>query len=179
MCLPVAGVAAVAGVLQGVVGFIGQQQQYQAEQKAYDTNVRNTQTATFDRYDAINTRVAQENAAKSQELQQANIQGAQARASARTAAVESHVAGPSVVNVLSDMYASEGRFVRATNVNFDYTRDYFKGEGAAARASGQSQINSMPHPTPPNPLAAVLNIFGQAVQGYANAQQPPIDPEIA
>jgi hypothetical protein len=35
---------------------------------------RNTQTATFDRYDAINTRVAQENAAKSQELQQANIQ---------------------------------------------------------------------------------------------------------
>jgi hypothetical protein len=84
-----------------------------------------------------------------------------------------------VVNVLSDMYASEGRFVRATNVNFDYTRSYFKGEGAAARASGQSQINSMPQPTPPNPLAAVLNIFGQAVQGYANAQQPPIDPEIA
>jgi hypothetical protein len=149
-----------------------------SQEAQYEANIANAKKATFDRYDAINTRVAQENAAKSQELQEANIQAAQTRASARTAAVESHVAGPSVVNVLADMYAREGRFVRATNVNFDYTRSYFQGEGAAARAEGQSQINSVPKPTPPSPLGAILNIFGQAVGGFAQANQPPINPEL-
>jgi hypothetical protein len=172
MCLPVAGVAAAVGILQGVVGFMGQQQAYEGQKAQYEANIQNAKTATFDRYDAINKRVMQENAAKSQELQEASIQSAQARASARTAAAESHVGGVSVANVLGDMYAKEGRFFRSTAVNFDYTRDYMQSEGRSAQAQGQSQINSVPKPTAPSPFAAVLNIFGQAVQGYSQMTQP-------
>jgi hypothetical protein len=165
MCLP--GIGMAVGLAQGIMGFMGQQQQYQAQKDQYEANLQNAKTSTFERYDQINTRVEQENAKESQDLQQASIQAVQARGAARTAAAESHVGGLSVSNVLGDMYAQEGRYQRNTTVNFDYTRDYYKGEGAATRAQGQNEINSVPEPTAPNPFAAMLNIFGQAVGNYA------------
>jgi hypothetical protein len=163
MCLPVAGLGLLAGIAQGVMGYMGQQQQYQAQEAQYKANFKNAQTATYDKYDAINKRVEQEQAKSSQDLQEASIQGAEARGSARTAAAESHVSGLSVNNVLGEMYARQGRYERSTAVNFDYTRDYWRSEGDAAHAAGQNQVNSVPHGTKPSLFATMLNIFGQSI----------------
>jgi hypothetical protein len=169
MCFP--GLGMVAGIAQGIVGYMGQQQQAQAQEAQYKANFQNAKTATFDKYDAINKRVEQENAAASQQLQEASIEGAKARATARTAAAESHVAGLSVNNVLGDMYAKQGRYERNTAVNYDYSRDYWIGEANSAHAQGQNQVNSVPRGTKPNLFATMLNIFGQAVGDFGQMQQ--------
>jgi hypothetical protein len=166
MCVGLGPIGLGIGLLQGIMQFAGQSQAAADQEQQYQANLENAAKATFDRYDAINNRVMQERAAKSQELQEAQIEAVKARGSARTAAEESNVSGLSVTNILGDMYAKQGRFERNTAVNFDYSRDYWRAEGHSARAEGQNQINSVPHGTPPNPFAAMLNIFGQAVQGY-------------
>lgn len=171
MCMDPMTMAAasfVIGAAQSVVGYMAQSEQAEAQEAQYQANFKNSVTATQDRYDAINSRVLQENAAKSQELQEASIEGAKARASTRVAAAEGGVSGLSVDAVLAEMYAKSGRFARNTAVNFDYSRDYWAGEMKASRAQGQSQINSVQRGQKPSFLPTALNIFGSAVSAGAD-----------
>ncbi len=163
MCTVLAGLQIATTVAQGAMGFMGQSAQAEAQEDAYKANLENAKRSTFERYDAINKRVIQERAAASQQLQEAQIEGLQARGSARVAAQESGVSGISVSNVINNMYRKNARYERNTQVNFDYTRDALIAENQASRAAGQNQVNSMSHGVKPSPFAAVLNIFGQSL----------------
>lgn len=164
MALPILPIlSAVAGIAQGVMGYQAAQAQYAADKRTWKNNFESAKTATFDRYDSINTRVIQEKAAATQQMEEASIEGLKARSSARTAAAEGGVSGVSVGAIVRDMLSRETRYVADTQANFGYSRDYWIGEGKAAKAAGQSQINSVPRPSKPSFLPYAVSMFGSAV----------------
>jgi len=158
--------SAVAGIASGVASYQGAQAQYAQDKATYRANVANAKTATYARYDSINNRVIQEKAAADQQLEEASIEGLKARASARTASAEGGVSGVSVGAIVRDMFARESRYAENTRTNFDYSRTYWAGEGQAAAAQGQSQINSVPKPQKPSFLPYAINMFGSAVKAF-------------
>jgi hypothetical protein len=170
MCLPAAilpALSLVAGIAQSAVGYMGAKAEAKAQNQMAKANTENAKKATFDRFSSINNRVVQENAAASQELQESSIEGLKARASARTAAQEGGVSGVSVNSIIGDVFAREGRFAVNTQTNFDYSRNYWTGEGAAASAQGQSQVNSVPKVAKPSFLPYAVSMFGSAVKAFS------------
>lgn len=164
MCvgLPVLGMA--AGLAQAVTGYAGANAEYKAQEQRYKENLANTKTATEDRYSAINTRVMQENAAASQDLQEVNIDALKARGSMRTAAAEGGVTGVTVDAIINDTLAKQGRYANNVQKNFDYQRNYWLGEGNAARAQGQSSVNSVPRGTKPSFLPFAVQFLSSAIK---------------
>ena len=163
MCvgLPVLGMA--AGLMQAVSGYSAANAEYKAQEQRYKANLENTKTATVDKYGSINTRVMQENAAASQDLQEVQIEALKARGSMRTAAAEGGVTGVTVDSIINDTFAKEGRYANNVQTNFDYSRDYWVGEGSSARAQGQSSVNSVPRGTKPSFLPYAINFFSSAI----------------
>jgi hypothetical protein len=160
--LPVLSLAASVG--QGIMGYMGEQAQYEADKVTYKTNLDNAIKSSNDRYESINNRVVQENATATQQMEEASIEGLKARASARTAAAEGGVSGVSVNSIVNDMFSREATFAANTKTNFDYSRNYWIGEGKAARAQGQNQINAVPKPRKPSFLPTAVSMFGSAVK---------------
>ena len=165
--LPVLSIA--AGVGQAVVGYQAAQSEYQAGKQAYAVNLENAQRATVDRYEQINSRITQEEAAAAQEVQEARVEGLKARASASVAAAEGGVSGGSVDSIVRDMLAREARFVSATKKNLDYSREYLIGEQRAAHAQGQSQVNAVPRPRKPSFLPYAVQAFGSTINSFSRA----------
>lgn len=167
MALPILPIlSVVAGVAQGVMGYQAAQAQYEADKQMHKANLANAKKATYDRFASINNRVMQEHAAASQQMEEASIEGLKARSSARTAAAEGGVSGTSVSAIVRDLYAREGRYMANTETNFDYSRNYWVGEGASASAAGQSQVNSVPKPTKPSFLPYAVSMFGSAIKAF-------------
>lgn len=167
MCVGIAPVLSlVAGIGQAVMGYQGAKAEYKAREQQYAANLENAKTATFDRFDSINNRVLQEEAAASQDLMETSIDALKARSSTRTAAVEGGVTGVSVDGIIGDMLAKEGRYQVNTAQNFEYQKDYWRGEGAAASAQGQNQVNSVQRIAKPSFLPFAMQAFGSAVSAF-------------
>ncbi len=168
MCDPVsmAVMSFAVSAAGSVVGFMGQQSQYEQamiEKKANDDNAR---TATINAWEATQIRAQQEGAAGVQKKFEANIETAKAVGTATTAAGEGGVSGLSVDAMLGDLYAKKGRHADAVDNNLQMTRNYLSREMDAQRATGQNQINSMPIPEAPNFAATLVNIFGAGVKSF-------------
>lgn len=164
MCVGLPVLGAVAAIGQGIMGYMGAKTQHKAQEQQYAANFTNSQTALYDRFDSINSRVMQEQEAASQQVEEAKLKGMQSRSSIRTAAAESGVTGVSVDAMMTDVLAQEARFISNTNTNFDYSRDYWVGETKAAASQGQSQVNSIQRTSAPSFLPYMISAFGQSLQ---------------
>lgn len=172
MCvgLPVLGL--VASIGQQVVAYQGAKADYKASEAAYETNLQNSKTALYDRFDALNNRMAQEEAAASNDAQEASIEGLRARSSARVAASEGGVSGVSVDSIIKDMFSRQSRYIVNTEKNLDFTRRYIAGEGRSAAAQAQGQVNSVRRMAKPSFLPYAMNIFGSAVSAAGDMKMP-------
>lgn len=160
--IPLLTVAASVG--SAVVGYQGAMTAHRAQEQQYKANAENARTAAQGQYDQINNRVIQENAAASNEIQEAQIAALKSRSSARTAAEEGGVSGVSVDAIVGEMLAKEARYVVNTQKNFDYQKDYWMGEGAAASAQAQSQVNSVQRTARPSFLPYAMQAFGSSIE---------------
>ena len=135
MCvgLPILGMA--AGLMQAITGYSAAKAEYKAQKQSYKANLENAKTATFDRFTSINNRVMQESASASQDLQETQIDRLKATSAMKVAAAEGGISGVSVDAIVQDTLAKEGRYIANTQQNFDYQRNYWIGEGAAASVS--------------------------------------------
>lgn len=154
------------GILQAVSGYSAAQAEYKAREQQYAANLENAKTATYDRFDAIQTRAVQENAAASQQLQENSVEALRARSSARVAAAESGISGGAVSSMIRDILGKESRFASATLANADYTKDYLASEQRAAAAQGQNQVNSVQRIAKPSFLPYALQAFGQGLSVF-------------
>lgn len=168
MCPPavIAALTIATSIASTGIGYMGQQQQYAAQQQAYEQNVKNARTSTYDAYDATQLRIEQEGAAANQQKFEANLQTRQAVATARVAAGEGNVSGLSVDAVLGDFYAQGGRNNSAIDQNLDMTRGALMANMKEQQARGQNQINSMPKPIAPSILPSLISVFGQGIGSY-------------
>jgi hypothetical protein len=151
------------GLLEAVAGYSGAKAEYKAQEQRYKANLENAKTAARDKYDSINNRVMQENAAASQDLQEVQIDALKARSSMKVASAEGGVTGVTVDAIVNDTLAKEGRYVNNVRKNFDYQRNYWVGEGTSTTAQGQSQVNSVPRGTKPSFLPFAVKFFSNAV----------------
>ena len=108
MCIPVAALSLVAGIAQGVVGYMGQMSQYEHQQAQFEANREASQRAAVNQYASQQLRIQQEGEAAAQTTQDVALEGQAARSTARTAAGEAGVSGLSVNALLQDLSAQEG-----------------------------------------------------------------------
>jgi hypothetical protein len=173
MCAPAAllGLQLAVSAASGVIGFMGQQQAYGEQVTEYNQNAENARTAAINAWEADQTRANQEGAAATQKKFEANVQTAEAAATAETAAGEGGVSGISVGNLLGDFYAKKGRYNDSVDTNLGFTRNYLTAETKSQQAQYQGQINSVPIPTPPSFAASLVNIFGSGLDAFGQYKQ--------
>lgn len=177
MCLMVApalmaGLSLVSGVASAVVGFMGQQQAYEAQNQMYKQNIKNAQQTARDQYAHTQNKWIQERNAASLEKQNANIDVASAAATAEAAGVEGGVSGNSVSQLVASYYGKSGRFNDTVDQNYQMNRDYLWASMDQTKNQTQSQINSVPKPQKPSFLDAAIRIAGaglSAAQTYQGA----------
>ncbi len=171
MCEPttiaLAGLAISAA--STATGFIGAQQQADAQEEynafQQEQTRLNAEAAYANDFNAEQARLSQEAAADSREIQEAQIDAAKARATARTAAGEAGVSGLSVDALIADFNRSEARFRDATRQQQEFDTLASRDRLRQADARKQSRINSaVPQPVQrPSFLGAALRIGGAGV----------------
>lgn len=166
-----AGLSLVSGVASTVVGFMGQQQAYEAQNKMYKENIKNAQQTARDQYAHTQNRWIQERNAASLEKQNANIDVVQAASAAEAAASEGGVQGSSVNQFLASYYGKQGRYNDAVDQNYQMSRDYLFASMDQTKNQTQSQINSMPKPIKPSFLDAAIRIAGQGLEAASSFNQ--------
>lgn len=166
-----AAITLVSGIGQAVMGYQAQQQQFAAQKQQYELNAQNARDATMAQYRQLDRKMRQESIKAEQEKFKNNIQTAKAAARAKVAAAEGGVSGVSVDNLIGDIYGQSGRFDTAVDANLETTNQFLQGEKDVAEAGGQSQINSVAIPTPPNPMSMVVDIFSAGASAGAQYQQ--------
>lgn len=166
-----AGLQLAMGVASTVVGFMGQQQQYEAQKQMWKQNIKNAQQTARDQYAHTQNRWVQERNAASLEKQNANIDVVQATSTAEAAAVEGGVQGSSVNQFLASYYAKQGRYNDSVDQNYQMSRDYLFASMDQTKNQTQSQINSMAKPIKPSFLDAAIRIAGQGLEAASSFNQ--------
>lgn len=168
MCDPVTLLATslVMSGAQAVMGYQAQNAQYKSQMDSYRQNAENSAIAAADNYSQLNIRAQQENAAHSQQAESAEIEKAQALATAEVAAASGNVAGLSVEGVLRDIYSQAGRNEATADANLRMSGDYLDGERRNAQRAAQNQINSVPIPEKPSMTPFLLQGFAQGLNSY-------------
>lgn len=171
--LALGGLAIATSAATGIVSYIGQSQQAEAQasyqaQLAQARNqeiVENAQLAQesyLQQAHQLNLRQQQEDERASQDIQQTRLEAAQARAMTRVAAGESGVAGLSVDNLLRDFYRQEDVFNESVRRNRDFSRLQTQEDMKGLRAQAQGRIASV-RPYLPEPIIRP-NLLGSALQ---------------
>ncbi len=168
MCDFIAIASAGLGIMQSAVEYSGANDKFKAQMEAYNQNANNAAHATAQQYSNLGIRAQQEDAATNQQKSEAEREAAQSAASVEVAASEGGVSGLSVDAVLRDIYSRQGRNEATLDANQRMSRGYLSGELAAAEASGQSQINSMPIPEKPSAAPYILNAFGAGLSALSD-----------
>lgn len=161
----------VTGIASTAVGFMGQQQQYAAQNQMYKDNIKNANKMATDQYAHTQNRWQQEKAAASLEKQNANVDAMEARGTATAAAGEGGVTGNSVSQLLASYYGKQGRFNDSVDQNYQMSRDYLWASMDQTKNQAQSQINSVPKPQKPSFLDAAIRIAGQGLEAATTYNQ--------
>jgi hypothetical protein len=183
MCLPLAAGPLAAlqfglGVVSTGASLIGQMQAQKAQNAMYEQNAKNATRNALNQYESVQRKMTQERAAALQDKQETALKATQARSTAVTAAGEANVSGLSLDALLGEYYAKQGRYNDSVDANLEATQQYLRGEMESVQTGAQNQINSVQRGTPPNFLAAGIQLFGtgmdslrlyntQKAQGYA------------
>lgn len=171
MCVTAVGMAVAQfamSAVSSVAGFMGQQQQYEAQQQQYKNNRIEANRAAVDNYASTQNRMLQDQKAASQELQQLNVDALKGRATAETAAGEAGVTGLSVDALVADYYGQEGRFERTLDNNLQMNADYLQGEMTATSHQTAGRINSVSQGQKPSFMDAGIRILGGAVDAFGS-----------
>lgn len=169
MCLmlgagAMAAMQLVTGIASTAVGFMGQQQQYEAQKAMYKQNIRNAGEMAASSYAHAQNRNIQERAAAGNEKMEANIAAMEGRGTAAAASGEGGVEGSSVSQFLASYYGKQGRFNNSVDTNYQMSRDYIWASMDQTKNQAQSQINSMPKPQKPSFLDAAIRMAGQGLE---------------
>lgn len=179
MCEPTTLALAGLGIsaVSTGVSFVGQQQAANAQQDYNDyleeQTRLNAEAAYNDTVRQENAALVETRAAQSQELQEAGIEAAKARATARVAAGEAGVAGLSVDALINDFYRSEARYRDAVRQQGEFDTRARDERLRAADSQRQSRINSARRPDPQRPsfLGAALRIGGDALGTFGEIRR--------
>lgn len=165
MCPVVMAVAQFALSAAGsVMGFMGEKQQYEAQQQQYQNNRDASNKAAVNTYTSQQNRALQERKAASQETQNLQIEAVRGRSTAEVAAGEAGVTGLSVNALIADYYGQEGRYGRTLANNYQMNADYLRGEMDATQAQAEGRINSVEQPIKPSFADAAIRILGSGVE---------------
>ncbi len=156
MCVPAAGLA--LSLLSGVASYAQASAETSAYNAAAKQNSINAVSAANKSYEQNSTRISQEREVALQKKTEQQIEGMKAAATAKVSATEGGVAGNTVMAVLGDFYAKQGRFNDAVDNNYQMSRNSLIGERDSIFAQTQNQINSMPPKAKPSPLMIVSNL---------------------
>lgn len=154
------------GAVQTVTGFVGAQQQADAQNQRVKQNQEAAQESLRREYEQAQTREIQEEEAAAVQKQDIAREARAARASTLVAAGEGGVSGLSVDNLLADVYQQESTSFDRIDQNTGFMSDNLKYEMRGLKAKAQDRINSMPWNQGPSPFAAALKIGGSALNTY-------------
>lgn len=165
MCDPVTLAAAslAVGTASAAASYMGQQQAFDAQTQSNKLAKQYAVDAANQNYAATQNRMQQELAAASNEKFKGNIAGAEARATAATAAGEAGVQGYSVSQLLASYNAKQGRYNDALDTNFQMSRQGLVDSMDQTRNGTMSAINSLPTPQRPSFLDAAIRVAGSGL----------------
>jgi hypothetical protein len=103
----------------------------------------------------------QERESAMQRIEENNLKGTAAQATARTAAGEAGISGLSVDALLSDLGTKQQRFNSSVGTNYDRTSQAIAIQRENVDTNAASQINQLKTPAMPDYFGAALRI-GQA-----------------
>ncbi len=147
-----------------VVGYMGQQQQYQAQMAQKIENDRAAAEAARNRYESISKSLLSERKKAAGEANEAQIEGLKARSKARVASGEAGVSGLSVDALLNDFSGQEERYLGRIDQNYDTTKFAYEDEKRGAYDTARARINSMATPVKPSFAGAAIRIGQSAIE---------------
>lgn len=161
----------VIGAAQGMMEFMGQQQEFEAHEKYRKENAERANANAIQEYNANLQRTSQEADAVGAQKADLMKEARQARAKATVAAGESGVSGLSVDALLADFYGAEGVYKDRLSEQLDWTTQQLAYEQKGIRATAEDRANSIRPATPPNFMAAALRIGGSALNAFGSYRQ--------
>lgn len=159
---------AALSIGQAVAGFASASAQADAQNEAYMANAREAQRAATVQYTNLNIRRDQTLEAANQQLFQSEVEALKARSTAATAAGEAGVGGQSVTDIISDLFAQQGRRRQTIDTQFKADDRQIRTEMDNVQGNAQQRINSVQRASPPSPLSFAI----QAASGVASAFSP-------
>ncbi len=167
MCEPLMMLGFAASAAQSVVGYMGQEAQYEIQQQQYAQNRRNAISAFQDKQVALNQRQQQESVAAANDKFNTNLQAQAAESKSIAAAGEAGVSGTSINELIGDIEGRANRYDTNVNTNLDWTKAQLESEKTAAGDQAVSQINSVSPGIAPNFADVGLRIAGSGLNTYA------------
>lgn len=157
-------VISMIGTALAAVGSVAETSAYN---KQADANAKAANANLTNQYNQINKRKIQETNAAATEKEDIARQARKDRATATVAAGESGVSGLSVDALISDVYGQEATAKDRIDQNLDMSIGQLNANQESAKASAQSQINSMPKKSY---LGSVLKIGTSGLSSWQKAQ---------
>lgn len=163
MCVAVLGL--VTGILTSVVQFGAAQADYNARAEQWRQNYTNALASGREEQTAIQIRMMQEEEGLSQKTQLAQIEGAEAVASAEVSAGSAGLSGISLTNIITGLNRKVDQKISADKTNYLNTAAQLTQELKATNTNIKNRINSVQRPVAPNPLGYILGGIGGALKG--------------
>ena len=172
VCEPttIALVSAGASALGSVAGYMGQQQAADAQDAAYDQNVKNSIVAMQGDIEANNLNAMSADEAATQRRFEAQQEGLAARGAARASAAERGIGGFTAAALEQDIAMQQGRNIAAINRNQELDAQRTRLSNRAATDTAQSRINSMQRGQRPSGLGLIAGLAGAAAGGFSTRQ---------
>jgi hypothetical protein len=173
MCLPAIPIAiqtaltiasTVASVTTGVMGA-------KAQERANDTQYKNSVTARNSNFNQLNLQSQQEAENASQKISENNIKASEALATSRTAAGEHGVAGLSVAALLDNLANNRSGYNMSVMENNDRKQMAIAGQRVNVDTNAANQVANLKTPAMPNYLGAGLQIAGDLYKDPAMKKQ--------
>lgn len=158
MCM--AGAGLFLGLLQGVVGYIGQVQAYNAAVAGYEQTLLNSQAEARSQYEQRQAEIRQEQAAAAQKKLEGQIEGKEQVATQTVASGEAGITGSggfTAMQLVGQSYAEMGRYSRSVDLNYSAVQSRLRAEMDQTEKRAQSVANSAYSSLPPKP--SPLSIF--------------------
>lgn len=175
MCPPLAAIVPLlsftAGAAQAVIGHQAAVAEADAQNQRHEQNRIEANRAAANQFAHQQNQILQEQAVASQELENAQAEGLAARATARTAAGESGIAGLSVDALLGDFHGQQGRFEQSLDTNFQQQESFLRAEMDATQSQNAARINSVPTAARPSFAGAAVRILGSGVSAIGQFQR--------
>lgn len=155
-----------------VAGYMGQQQQYEAQMAQKRENDRAAADSARKRYESIATSLKGEQSKASGEMLDAQTEALKARSKAKVAAGEAGVSGLSVDALLSDFSGQEERYLGRIDQNYNTTAAAYQDEREGAYDTARQRINSMATPVKPSFAGAAIRIGQAGIDAYSSTYKP-------